>query len=81
MFMSSGAVKFQSIIIPEGCDISAMFDNVEEIYGDVVINDPAIYSTVVSPNISTVAITLDISRSDTLIEVVFLATRHRAIYI
>lgn len=38
MFMSSGAVKFQSIIIPEGCDISAMFDNVEEIYGDVVIN-------------------------------------------
>jgi len=37
MFMGSGAVKFQSITIPTGCDISNMFNSSSEVYGELII--------------------------------------------
>ncbi len=38
MFMSSGAVRFDSFTIPEACDISNMFNSSSEVYGELIIN-------------------------------------------
>ncbi|MEY8368158.1 BspA family leucine-rich repeat surface protein [Anaerovoracaceae bacterium 42-11] len=38
MFMSSGAVRFDSFTIPAACDISNMFNSSSEVYGELIIN-------------------------------------------
>lgn len=38
MFMSSGAVRFDSFTIPEACDINNMFNSSSEVYGELIIN-------------------------------------------